>query len=545
MANFLAIYCKNKTLDINLFKKVIQDFSMNGDRELVKVEFPNFILFVAKKFQSKIYKTDNTVSFISGHISFEGLGENPKSNTSEIFTKHIEKKGSNDIEKVEGVFAAIYYNQQTNSLILANDKFGIMPLFIYDQKQIVLLSNEYQPIAQFNRTLSYTSIAEFLTLGVTIGEKTFLKHIKNLEPANFVKIDSKQTIQYQYWKVKKQENKTVNTDELAKKMYDLFTKVNQEYIEAQVSEICLLTAGADSRLIVSTLNKKQLSNLTFYTSNLSFLSPEEDKDVVGASQLCSKFNLKHKVEKISFYENEFTPSYFDTERQDRDKHLYGGWHGGEFLGGYSRNFVPINKELSFKEIDEKFKSIFNWRFRLKTKKHPYQSYIDEKSKLSFNNNEILFQIHQMTRSFFTNIYGGTRGHWVQPFQLMNHGFSPFWDSRFLQLLIQINPSELENYNLYNKVFKFVDATFKEIPSNSPLTNRDDSEIPKLKLGIEPKHNIPNKHSLAYNKKIASIDVWKKQFYNKSKILEILKNENDSISKQWLDFEMWYSRYFKE
>ncbi len=149
----------------------------------------------------------------------------------------------------------------------------------------------------------------------------------------------------------------------------------------------------------------------------------------------------------------------------------------------------------------------------------------------------------MTRSFFTDIYGGTRGHWVQPFQLMNHGFSPFWDSRILQLISQIPEEQLKNYAFYNEVFKHCKREFTEIPSNSSLTNLPNSILPKMEMGIEPKRHLPQTHNNAYIKCLNSSKTWSKKLYNKNKLLRILNNESHNITKRWLDFEIWYSRYF--
>ena len=538
MATFLAIYSKHKQLANPKLNEVIKDFT--GNRSVVTTQLQGFLLLVATQFSKFICKTDTTISFVSGHISLKDVGENPNDSIANLFDKWMLNANEKVIETSEGAYVAFQYNSQLHQLIYTNDKFGIMPLFAFEDNNYTVLSNEYQPLAQLNSSLNKSAIAEFLTLGITLGNKTFFKYINNLEPASFVKTTSKSTVAKQYWQANTQP--ALNTDELVKKMHNLFTEINQEYINAKVSELCLLTAGADSRLILATLTKEQLSTTKFYTSNLSFLEPTEDKDVIGATMLSEKFNLQHQIEKISFYENKFDETYFDKERELRTKQLYGGWHGGEFLGGYCLRFAPLPNELNYTDVHEKYKSIFNWKYRLKVKQHPYQSYKNELKKL--NRNAFLFMIHQMTRSFFSNIYGGTRGHWVQPFQLMNHGFSPFWDSRFLQLLMQIPLEELKDYNFYNKILSLCEKEFTQIPSNSNLTNRTDSIIPKLETGIEPKHQIPNTHHEAYKDYLSDTKVWKRNFYNTKSLKKILENEFDSTTKQWLDFEVWYSKYIK-
>jgi hypothetical protein len=542
MATFLAIYSKAKNYKEAVLNKIVDDFSLSGKRNLIKKEYDGFLFCTVDKFQSSLFQNEHSLSFVSGHISFEKLNLPLANTTVKNFETFISTSTIKNSELLEGAFTAIHYQKETHTLTFLNDKFGVFPLFVVEDDDVIILSNEYQPLAQYSSKLDTIAISEFLTFGVTLGNKTFYKEITNLEPASHAISYQGKTRYHTYWEYKIVNDSTFEIKDSTKKVYELVTKINQEYCNAKVSELCLLTAGADSRLITATLTKQQLREMKFYTSNLSFLDPLEDKDVIGATALAKAFGLNHTVDKISFYENSFNESYFDKERELRDKHLYGGWHGGELLGGFCLNAAPITKELNFKEVDEKYKSIFNWWFRFKQSIHPYQSYKAELEKL--NGHAFLFMIHQLTRSFFTNIYSGTRGHWVQPFQLMNHGFSPFWDSRFLQLLLQIPLNELKNYNFYNQVFKHVDKTFTEIPTNSPLANRADSVIPKMTSGIEPKHQIPNTHHKAYIDCLNDAKIWKRRYYNKKELIKILDNEFDTTTKQWLDFEVWYERYIK-
>ncbi len=542
MASFLAIYSKSKVVETILLNSLLADFSSNGTRKLECKDFNGFHFYTDEKFKQSLFENENGVSFVSGLISIDQSGEKLCSNHVEQLDVILNHNENLNLEKWEGVFAAINYTKSTHTLTYINDKFGISPIFVLENENYIILSNEYQTLANYNAQLDNEAIAEFLTFGVCLGNKTFFKNIQNLAPASIVKSHYEQTNKKIYWEAKTIVTSEKEIDFLAKEMYELFKKINQEYIDAELTQVTLLTAGADSRLIVATLTETQLKRLKFMTSSLTFLDAQEDKDAVGAAAIAQKFNLDHTIEKISFYEKTFCPEYFEKERKMREKVVYGGWHGGELLGGFCMNASPIRKTLSFQEIDKKYKSIFNWRFRFKLQNHPFIAYSDEIKKL--NGNQLLFMIHQITRSFFTNIYGGSKGHWVQPFQLVNHGFSPFWDSRFLQLLLQVPLSELENYNFYNKVFAYVNSDFKSIPSNSPLTNRDDSLLLKMNSGIEPKHQFPDVHHEAYLDCIRDRKIWKRHMYTKNMLKKLLASEYDALTRQWLDFEVWRRKYAK-
>ncbi len=538
MHAFLVIYSKSGSIGADVLP-VISGFGMNDTRRLVKKERKGIVFYTGERFAENLYENEASISFVAGHISFEKLNNPAVSSASKTWNEVISRKESPSLAELEGMFAAIHYDQKEHVLRYANDKFGIAPLFVYEDRNYVMLCNEYQPLAKYTGEMDTSAIAEFLTLGVTLGSKTFFRRIKNLEPASFMRVSSGITEQRLYWEPDLSPEKNADTQSLAKEMHTLFTKVNREYQEAKHAGVCLLTAGADSRLIVSAMTEEQLQGATFYTSNLSFLDPLEDKDVVGASAITSKFNLKHRIEKISFHENSFDDSYFETARSWRGEQVYGGWHGGELLGGFCFHSAPIRQPLDYQAVDTQYRSLFSWWFRLRQRTHPYASYQKELERLK--GHELLFMIHQMTRSFFTAIYGGTRGHWEQPFQLVNHGYSPFWDSRLLQLLLRVPVEELKHYRFYNEVFKHVDKAFTGIPSNSPLTTREDSVLPKMETGIEPKHRVPNTHHKAYKSYLNDASVFRRGYYNK-KLRAVLEKEFDPGTQKWLDLEVWYSRY---
>ncbi|MCC6373174.1 MAG: hypothetical protein IT236_19375 [Bacteroidia bacterium] len=549
MANFLAIYSKKKEMVPHEINAALTEFSLNGDRALIQVEFPGLIFCVDESSEPSVLKSENSLSFISGHVSFESTGDaSAEISDVKALKRLMEKEGLNLLAQLEGMFSLIHYSEKEHRLIFANDKFGMSPLFVYEDKNYLLVSNEYQPLMAFigkkRLKINKDAVAEFFVFGTTLGNHTFFEKIKKSEAANSYDVTTVETQNRTYWSPPTSFNPAINIEQMANKFLSLFTKVNREYLDSKGVDICLLSAGADSRLILATASEEQRKRLVFYTSNLSVLEGSQDMDVIGATTLANKFGLKHEVEKISFYETEFSGAYFDKERKRRIRQVYGGWHGGELLGGYVALAAPIKQVPLYDEVQQKLKTYFSLRFRLQLKNHPHHTLMQEFKTTNAEVNPFLFLLKQISVSFFTNIYGGSRGHWLQPYQLTNHGFSPFWDSRILQLLLEIPFDELKDYKFYNAVFKLVPTEFTSIPSNSPLTNRADSVIPKLNTGLEPKKNIPNTHHVAYLECLANKVIWKRGFYNEPKLKSILNEEMNALTKQWLDFEVWHRHYFK-
>ncbi len=539
MAFYLGIYSKKGNVEDQTLQEVINDFRQNGSREIHLTQHPGFKLYVVEKFLTSLLENSNSTLFLAGWIRHHDLKESSLVDRLKQISKEQIGNFETFLSQSDGAFSLIHYDSKKHVLTLSNDKFGMSPLFIYENNDYFIFSNEYEPLTYMpnGRMVHPEAIAEYFTLGTILAGKTFLKNIQNLAPAHLVQIGGISTKRSTYW-TPKLEKSQLSMEQLGIETWELFKDVNQQIFNILNIETVLLSAGADSRLILASLSQTQRESVRFYTSNLSHLSEDEDQDVVGAKLLAQRFKLNHVIEKISYYENEFGNSYFSNWRILRFHQVYGGWHGGEFFGGFCLKAAPLRSNITENEIKDRYKFLFSRRFRRSVNTDPWQGYFKNVEP------ELLFDFRQFTQTFFTTIYGGSRGHWLQPFQLVSHGFSPFWDSRIIQQALSVPEDFLKDYRFYNEVMKNAPQEFLEIGSNSPLTKRSDSVLPILETGVDPKLQIPNVHANIYQRCLNNKVVWDRKFYKKRNLSKILSNENDPISKRWLDFEVWYTEYMK-
>lgn len=544
MSRFLAIYNVKEGVHKKSWEAGAENFTLNGNRQTESIVFDRCSFFYEKSDNAKIFISTDTFCFFSGVISFENSTLPCLQNsTIDSLIELLKNPTDHNLSKLEGAFRVIHYSNKSGKLTVFNDKYGALPVFFAKQNGCLIACSEYEPlISQSGEIkLNHSAIAEYFALGATLGNKTFVKGIEMLPPANIITANNGELQLKSYWSFN--EFRTQSKPPSPLEFFTTFSKVNQEYIRSGIAPLCLLSAGADSRLILSTMTEDQRQKCSFYTSNLSILKEDEDQDVIVAKLLAKKLNLNHKVDKISAFEYPFDLSYFENDRKKRDKQAYGGWHGGEFLGGYCIKAAPIQTSLNAKAIHEKLKNIFSFWFRLKINNHSFIPY-NEQHLLS-QKSSIHFYLKQMLNSFFSHIYGGSRGFWLQPYQLSNHGLSPFWDSRIISSILSLPVEELKEYTFYNEVFQFCDPVFTEVPSNSPLVNIEGSRLPKLNLGIDPKHRVPNTHHASYLKIKADFKKRHLHFYNEKKITEILENEFDPITQRIIDFEMWFEHAQKQ
>jgi hypothetical protein len=547
MPLLLGIYHKANRLDRSAVQPMIDAFGGHADRFSKVLAFPGFVLVAITEIEGELLWSvpphDQGIVAVVGTVVTEPFVASPV----EAFAQAWRAQRAGALPALEGAFAACAYDPQIHQLHVVNDKFGIRPMFVCETPDYFAFCSEFAPLLLlpgFRFRPDHDAIAEYFCLGTTLGGHTFAEGIRNLAPATCLSVQVGKQEEWQYW----QPNIAIDRFKTVEQHAAHLTKVMREVVPQLRDQLtnarCLLTAGADSRLILSCLKPAQRQDMLFMTSNISILAPEEDKDVIGASELAQVLGLAHEVLQWAYSEHDFGSDYFDETKTRRWAKIIGGWHGGEFLGGYCKRAAPIRTILTFSEVDATLRSTFSWWFRRKLKRHPFETYQAEIAAVSAENREFYFQIQQMTRGFFTNIYNGSRGSWLQPYELVNQGFSPFWDSRFLQAILQVPFELVADYQLYNVIFRECLTELNAIPSNSLLTMRSDSALVRMTVGTDPKVALKPKYQNALNRYNHDKTTWQRRLYRKRHLKPVLDDGDAPITMRFIDFEAWWRKYAK-
>ena len=589
MSLILGIYSKKGKINEKMVGGVLKDFSLNGKRKLRTKFSDNFILSALScdsNYWDIVENEDCSLVFIFGGqlnkfngkiadlVKKKGASEDRHDLMKYFLPLYLEFK-QEFLKCVNGIFIFAVYDRLNNELIFGNDYFGFHPLFIYDNGDYIIFSSEYQPLTKligFNNELNYDAIAEYFTLGFSLGNKTIFKCINNLSPGSIFKVSGNQIdlITYCYMGVKIDKNHDL--DFFAQKVSKCINDIIEVRVGTNQKIFCDLTGGVDTRLILTNLTDKQRRLAYFNTQKSPNLREDEDTDVIIAKLIAEKLKINHNVINL-VYEKDVEVSFFQKNRvitSNGNKKISGKF-GGEFLGGacfelFSKRFSRLNK----KDINNKLKKIFNKKFS-EVVSDPYLSLKDEFNKIKSENKEFLFFIKHVTRSFFTNVYGGSRsGRWFSPhlFFLDSMCNYVFLDQEFLKLLLTIPQKYLIDYKLYNQIYKDYCFELIDIPTNSPLAEKGNKCIEFIQQGVEPKKARKRDYSFALKKHLNTLIHLDNHFYNlnyfTSKLglfrfsyidftnlhdtsKNLLKKEyikNQSIIKSFIDFEDWHEQFFK-
>ncbi|MBL0309083.1 MAG: asparagine synthase (glutamine-hydrolyzing) [Bacteroidetes bacterium] len=273
--------------------------------------------------------------------------------------------GKDCLQHLNGFFAFAIFDQQSGEIFLARDRYGIKPLHIYSDEQILVFASEVKAIYKFpvKKELDYNTLALYLQLNYVPGDSSMLIGIKKLKPAHFAIVNAEggyseqsyYTIPYQPGKIVSGEH--LNYDKAKDKLKALIEKAVERRLVSDVPLGTFLSGGIDSSIITACA-AKHVANLN--TFSIGYKDEPYFDETKYARLVAEKYKTNHTVFSISndeMFENIFSVlDYLDEPFADSSsiavyilsKHTrnkvtvaLSGDGGDELFAGYNKHRAEL------------------------------------------------------------------------------------------------------------------------------------------------------------------------------------------------------------
>lgn len=202
--------------------------------------------------------------------------------------------GEQFISRLEGAFCCAIVNQNRQELLLANDRFGLRPLYWTCYQGRLAFGPEIKVLLvdpDFVKTLDLVAVAEYMRFQHLLGERTFFEGVSLLAGASLLRYDlrEKKLAVSSYWSfadISPMDAKPAYTD-LVEESARLFEGAVGRMASSQYKTGLYLSGGLDSRLISGCLAKV---NKTFSTVTYGH---KESVDVTLANRVASLVGSDH------------------------------------------------------------------------------------------------------------------------------------------------------------------------------------------------------------------------------------------------------------
>lgn len=460
------------------------------------------------------YENENLLLAYTGTIYFQ---QNPELGINIEKSKFFNLLNDIDsgFQSVKGKYNIIYYDKNLNKLRIKGDRFAMFPLFIYENEKYFIFCNDYEyliPFIKGNSIYSVDALYEYFLFGSPQNNKSIFKDIRLLAPGEQILIHN------DILEIKRDPSISIhmnrnNIDQIAEEyFFALKDEVNQSLVwnpEIMIS----LTGGADTRMILGCISEELRHKHSFFTLRSHFVNDEENQDLIIAKLLAKEFNLNHSVLSMpDFYDiEELNNKFFECVRENLPVFISGflGTESLRFLDSYNSIpylnrklitktfihpvcndfFIDLPHEANFETVFMKAKTYIDSFFN-----NPSTKDVDYFKEEVFNSikhidcphPEIAYTINYLTRSFFSNHWGGA----ISPSSLttassVRHYQSPFFSENILKILFSINIKSLDSSinSISNTIFKNHLNNFCKTPSNSGIAKDKTTALKIFNRGI--------------------------------------------------------------
>src|SRR5437867_7818200 len=106
---------------------------------------------------------------------------------TEVLVHLYEEEGERLVERLRGMFAFALWDRRQRRLVLARDRLGIKPLYLYRDAEKLLFGSELKAILAHPavaRELDPAALEDYLTYGFVPGPRTIFRGCQKLPPAH-------------------------------------------------------------------------------------------------------------------------------------------------------------------------------------------------------------------------------------------------------------------------------------------------------------------------------------------------------------------------
>lgn len=224
------------------------------------------------------------------------------SSDTEIMIENFIQKGKNAVQEWNGIFAIAVLDKSENKITLIRDRFGVKPLYIFQNDEVFLFASEAKVILDWlpEFKLDNVGLAQYMWYGNTISEHTMVKGLSKVPPASIIEIDLTEcaiTSHSKFWVNKGTRNGQESVPVVIETIKLKLEEAVKRQMVADVPLGVLLSGGIDSSAIVAMASKHSSGKLDTYSAEYDF-NIGGKSELERASIIAKKYNTNHHELKI-------------------------------------------------------------------------------------------------------------------------------------------------------------------------------------------------------------------------------------------------------
>jgi asparagine synthase (glutamine-hydrolysing) len=231
---------------------------------------------------------------------------------TEVILKSYIEYGKDCPKHLDGMFAFTIWNEETQELFIARDRFGKKPLYYTINSNTLYIASEIKALekAGIKGKINFSAIDNYLALMYIPPWKSIYENIHVLPPAHQALFKNGKIETESYWQLQDKPF-DVSYEEAKKKIKELFNDAVRKRMVADVEIGSFLSGGVDSTLVTAYAQK--FSNRPIKTfalgyeeliNELPFAKEASEKIKTDHHTLQAKNNSTEELKKVIEYMDE-------------------------------------------------------------------------------------------------------------------------------------------------------------------------------------------------------------------------------------------------
>lgn len=376
MCGLIAIYLKNDiekcealtSCLISIGSSMLDTLQMRGpdERNLVKLGstilgHTRLSIIDLKTGSQPLYNANKTIAvLLNGEIyNFRELRSDLErmgycfqtTSDTEVIVHLYEEYGEEVFAKLNGMFAIVIYDIQSNILLVARDRIGEKPLLYWESPDMFIVASEIKALLKvpdIAKNIDENAIALYLNNMYIAAPISIFKDIRKLQPAHYLKVEGKKRTIQKFWNPQHQICWEMNENEIRENFINLFSDAIKIRSYSDVPFGVFLSGGIDSSAVTALMASRSPETIKTFTVGFSQEVDERPYARVVADQyrtnhteLLVNDRVEDVVEQvIGYFDEPFgdssaIPTYLVArEARKHVKMILTGDGGDELFAGY-------------------------------------------------------------------------------------------------------------------------------------------------------------------------------------------------------------------
>lgn len=270
----------------------IIDLSQAGNQPMVSSDGRSVIVF-----NGEIY------NFVELRNDLKNLGINFKSRSdTEVLLEALNYWGINAINRLNGMFAFVWYHIPTKTLTLARDHAGIKPLyyFLHPQKKCISFASQFNClllIPEEKGKMRLDVLHLYLRLHHIPPPYTLYENIHQLEAGYYLRIKKDGGIEKKcWWKLPANPQPRLKDKDADEALCESIQSTISRQSVADVPLGVFLSGGIDSPLVTAFLKERIGADLNAFTVSIPGWPQDESREAV---RYAKSLGVKHHLYEVS------------------------------------------------------------------------------------------------------------------------------------------------------------------------------------------------------------------------------------------------------